>query len=117
MITKLPSRHWHQLEEIFQTTFDSDLPDENSDAEIFVLNENGKRVGFILAENIKMVGQIYVYPEFRKDSAKNALTMVKFVQGKYQDIPVGAVASETRFEKFYKLLGMEKIEGSFFRKN
>lgn len=116
MITKLPARFWNQLNGIFREEFNSDLPEEDN-AEIFVASEGNKRVGFILAEDIKMIGQIYVYPDFRRDSAKYASQMVKYCQEHFKDIPVGTVASEARFEKLYKLLGMEKIEGSFFRKN
>jgi len=112
---KLPYQHWHTLEEIFDKEFDSDLP-ERENAEIFVINEAGKRKGFILAEDIKMIGQIYVYPDFR-NVGNTARDMVKFMVERYKGIPVGTLASEPRFESLYKRLGMQKIEGSLFRKN
>ncbi len=118
MIKLLPPRFWHQLEDIFQDEFDSDLPDVNSDAEIFMSANDGKRTGFILVEPVKMIGQIYIYPEFREQNvAKNAGEMVKFMQKRYDGTPVGCVASEPRFEKLYRRLGMEKIDGVFYRKN
>jgi hypothetical protein len=116
MITILPARHWHQLEDIFDREFDSDLP-EAQNAEIFMATDKGKRTGFILAEDIKMVGQIYVYPDFRKESARYAGQMVRFCQERYQGKSVATLASEPRFEKLYRLLGMQKIDGTVFRKN
>lgn len=118
-ITLLPPRHWHQLEGIFNDEFDSDLPDAQGDAEIFMSTDGGKRTGFILAEQVTLIGQIYVYPEFReKNVARNARDLVKFMQDRYQGkMPVGAVASEARFGKLYRLLGMQKIDGDFYRKN
>lgn len=116
MIKPLPSRFWNQLEGIFEDEFDSDLPEE-ANAEIFMATEGGKRTGFILAENIKMIGQIYVYPEFRKESSKHAGQMVKYCQERYKDISVATLASEARFEKLYRLLGMQRIPGVLFRKN
>jgi hypothetical protein len=114
MIKILPSRFWNQLEDIFEKEFDSDLPETG---EIFISTEGSRRTGFILVEPIRMVGQIYVYEDFRKDSVKNAMKLVKHVQNLYQGSPVGTVASEARFEKLYRLMGMDKIEGTFFRKN
>lgn len=116
MIKTLPPRFWHQLETIFGDEFDSDLP-EAENAEIFIATEGGKRIGFILAEDVKMIGQIYVYPEFRKESARHAGQMVKFCQERFKGKSVATLASEPRFEKLYRLLGMQKIPGTLFRKN
>lgn len=116
MITKLPSRFWNQLEQIFEDEFDSDLPEEEN-AEIFMATDGNKRTGFILAEDVKMIGQIYVYPDFRKESAKYAGQMVRFCQERFKGTSVATLASEPRFEKLYKLLGMQKIPGTLFRKN
>lgn len=116
MITKLPDRFWNQLEDIFDKEFDSDLP-EKENATIFMATDGSKRTGFILAEDIKMIGQIYVYPEFRKESARYAGQMVKFCQERFKGRSVATLASEPRFEKLYRLLGMQKIDGTVYRKN
>lgn len=117
MITKLPSRHWYQLKDIFDEEFDSDLPDVDSGAEIFISVENGKRTGFILAEPVIFIGQIYIYPEFReKNIASTTLSLVKSVKERYEGQSVATLASESRFEKLYKRLGLDKISGTLFRK-
>jgi len=114
-ITNLPSRHWEQLKDIFDKEFDSDLPDAG---EIYISTEQGKRKGFILAEPLMMVGQIYVYPEFRNASARTAMEMVRFMNNRFRGkMPVGCIASEARFKKLYNALDMQEIDGTFFRKN
>lgn len=117
-IFKIPSSRWHTLEKIFLEEFDSDLPDPKF-AEIYGEYENGKLKGFVLTEKIVMCGQIYVMPEFRAES--NGQTARKLVNYLVETLPdgiaVGAVASEKRFEALYRILKMQKIPGTFFRRN
>lgn len=116
-IVKLPSRHWQQLEKIFDEEFDSDLPPAEN-AEIFIANENGERLGFILKEKTEMVGLIYVYPETKKDIAKTALSLVRFIKSRAaKGTSICCVASEPRFGRLFKSLGMEKIPGDLYRIN
>lgn len=118
IITKpLKPDQYGRLKEIFARDFDSDLPlPENS--EILVAYEEGKMQGFILIETVQVIGQIYVIPEKRNNSSGIVQNMLKYIRAKVAPKSVvAAVASEKRFENLYKSLGMQLIEGKFFRKN
>lgn len=114
-IIKVPSSRWHTLEKIFEEEFNSDLPSADN-AAIYGDYEGGKLQAFILVENIKMVGQIYSMPD-----NKNRQSVQKLVNYLVETLPdgtaVGVVASEKRFEALYRLLKMQKIPGTFFRRN
>lgn len=125
MITKVISpRLWKSLkigdqtiEEVFESEFDSDLPDEKV-SDLIGVYEEGELVGFVLAEKIEMVGLIYVEPSRRNFSSQIARNLIRYLRDKIPDgVSVGAVASERRFEALYRSLGMQKIAGTFFRRN
>jgi hypothetical protein len=117
LVKKLKPEQYGRLKQVFNDVFDSDLPlPHNSD--IFAAFEDGKVVGFILAEDVKMLGQIYVSPEKRSEGTEITMKLLKEVRERYEGKEnVAAVASETRFEKLYRALKMEKISGTIFRRN
>lgn len=115
-IIKIPPGRWEKdLKEIFNKTFDSDLPHPDS-ADIYgTYNAAGRIQTFILVEKILLVGQIYSAPgENDRHSVKK---LVDYIVNTLPDKVVGAVASEKRFEGLFRLLGMTRIDGTFFRRN
>lgn len=77
--------------------------------------EDGHLKGFVLAEKIFMVGQIFTVGDGKAEYAK---ALIDHLQAKYPPgISVATVASETRFEKLFKSLGMDRISGTLFRRN
>lgn len=118
-VTKLPSRHWTQLQSVFEDEFNSDLPN-GSNAEIRIANDKGARKGFILTEQVKMVGQIYIYPDFRgRESMRTVMQLINSIKkdAKADKQSICTVASEKRFRRLYKSLGMEEIPGDIYRIN
>jgi hypothetical protein len=118
VVKQLPSDNWKKLKDIFNNEFDSDLPDPKT-AEIVVAYENGVMVGFVLLEKVLIVGQIYVIPSQRlKNNSGIVRNLIRYVRDKVpQGLSVAAVASDIRFEALFKSLGMQKIVGTFFRRN
>lgn len=117
VVRKLSPEKFARLRHVFDGEFDSDTPIPDN-SEIFAAFEDGKMVGFVLAENIVLLGQIYVVPERREKSGGIVQNLLKFLQVRYDGREtVGAVASERRFEALYRAFGMQKILGTFFRKN
>lgn len=117
VVRKLSPEKFDRLRRVFDDEFDSDLPIPDN-SEIFGAFENGKMVGFVLAERVVMIGQIYVVPEKRENSSGIVKNLLKFLQNRFDGREVvGAVASERRFEALYRAFGMQKILGTFFRKN
>lgn len=114
-IRKLEKQEWLALIPVFDKVFDSDMPDFDH-GEIYGIFEDGKCVSFILIEDVKMVGQ--VWSRNPKNNSNYVKSLLKFVREK---IPakqsVAAVASEPRFEMLFRTLGMQKIEGTLFRRN
>jgi hypothetical protein len=117
LVKKLKPEQYGRLKGIFSDEFDSDLPEPQT-SDIFAAFEDGKVVGFINCEIVRVIGQIWVEPDKRKDSTEITMKLLREVRDRYEGKEnVAAVASESRFEKLYKVLGMEKIPGTLFRRN
>lgn len=117
-IEKIPASLFSAFSGVFRKEFDSDAP-LPSNADIFGAFDDGDQlVGFVLAERLVMVGQIWTAPQFRDNSTEIVAPLVRTLRDKYDGKEnVGAVASEPRFRKLFENLGMEKIDGEFYRKN
>lgn len=117
VVKKLKPEQYSRLTDIFREDFDSDVPlPQNSD--IFAAFEDGKMVGFVLAEDIKMVGQIWTLPKYRNNSIEIVAPLIRTMRDEFDGKEVvGTIASEPRFGKLFENLGMQKIDGEFYRKN
>ena len=109
--------NFDDLEQVFAEEFESDVPlPENT--EIFGLFDGDELLSFVVAEKIILLGQLYVAPEHRKMALTIAKKMLNFLQSRYDGKEVvGAVASERRFEPLFEAYGMQRIDGTFHRKN
>jgi hypothetical protein len=116
-IVEVPPERFEDFTAIFDAEFDSDPPREGH-SRIFACFDGDEPVGFIHAENFVLLGQLYVVPEKRNSTTSVVQAMLNFVQERFDGKAcVGAVASEERFERLFAAYGMQKIEGSFHRKN
>lgn len=115
IIKKIPPSQWHKIEKTFTDVFDSDMPDKKNGT-FYGYYENGKLEAFVLTEKIIIVGQIYSYKD--KNNGHAIKKLVDYITDLLpKGTSVGAVASETRFEGLFRLLKMQKITGTFFRRD
>ncbi len=114
-VRKLSIDEWVPLIDVFETVFDSDMPNPKH-GEIYGIFEEGKCVSFILLEDVKFIGQIW--SRYPKNNTSYVKTLIRWVREKIPEKQtVAAVASEPRFEMLYRTLGMDKIAGTLFRRN
>jgi hypothetical protein len=114
-IRKLRPIEYVPLVGVFDKVFDSDVaPPEHSD--VYGVIEDGKIEAFVLAEQVIVIGQIWSRQP--KKSTSFIKTLIKFVREKIpSNQTVAAVASDPRYEMLYRTLGLEKVDGTFFRRN
>lgn len=114
-IRELSPDTWKHFEDIFREEFGSDLPPETH-AQFFGIYDDDSFKGFILCEDVKFIGQIFMF-DASDDGAKYARALISHVRHSISpDQSVATVASEPRFEKLFRSLGMQKIAGILFRR-
>jgi hypothetical protein len=117
LIKKLKPEQYSRLKDIFSDEFDSDVPLAHN-SEIFAAYDGPKLVGFVLAEDVKMLGQIWVAPEKRSEGTEITMKLLRELRGRFEGKEnVAAVASEPRFGKLYKALGLVALPGTIYRRN
>jgi hypothetical protein len=114
-IRKLRPNEWIPLIGIFDKTFNSDMPSPEH-GEIIGVFENGRLEAFLLMENIVMIDQ--VWSRSPKKNPQYIKSLVRYVRNKVPDNQTVATVSDgKRFEILFRLLGMERIAGTLFRRN
>ncbi len=115
---ELPPAKFELLRGIFEGEFNSDPPDKDH-ARVFVcVDDDGEPVGFVHAEVAIILGQLYVVPSRRNSTLSITQSLLSFLRKRFDGkATVAAVASEPRFEKLFESYGMQKIPGTFHRKN
>lgn len=113
-VREIKPEAWAGLAELFVGEFDSALPHAEFGRFLGVYEE-GKLKAFVLAERVIQIGQICSVGDGKPEYVK---ALIDHLQEAYPPgISVATVASEPRFEKLYKSLGMERIPGSLWRRN
>jgi hypothetical protein len=112
-IRELTNEESEKLAGIFQNVFDSDLPPENHSTYYGAFGDDGELKGFVLAENVCWVGQIY---NLDPDNPIYPIALVRHMDKITKDQAVVTVASKEKFGKFFETMGMEKIEGTLYRR-
>lgn len=112
-VRKLKPEEWKTFGNIFRDIFNSDLPPEAHTIFYGAFDELGELQGFLLAEEVRFFGQAFSF----KDDPRAISALVQFAR---QDTPdkqsVAAVASEKRFEPLFEKLGLERIDGTLYRR-
>lgn len=115
MIELLDPKEWHKLDSIFESEFNSAIPDSQH-ASIIADVEDGELRGFIVVESLVWVGQIYIAPNHRG----NGLTrkFIRHIEDKTRKAcrSVITIASEPRFEKLFQRKKMRKVGCAVYRK-
>ena len=112
-VRKLKPEEWKTFEGIFRNIFNSDLPPAAHSVFYGAFDEIGELQGFLLAEEVRFFGQVFSF----KDDPRAIAALVQHAR---QDTPdsqsVALVASEKRFEPLLERLGLERIEGTLYRR-
>lgn len=113
-VKEIKPEAWAGLAEFFHEEEAGDLPHGEFGTFLGVY-EDDKLKGFVLAEKVILIGQICTVGNNKPEYVK---ALIDHLQKEYPPgITVASVASESRYERLYKSLGMQKMLGSFWRRN
>jgi hypothetical protein len=114
-IRKLQAHEWLPLIGVFDKTFGSDIGSPKHGTIVGVF-EDGKIEAFLLMENIVMIDQ--VWSRTPKNNTRYIKSLIRWVRERVPETQTVATMSDgKRFEILFRLLGMQKIAGTFFRRN
>lgn len=117
MVKLLSADERESIRDIFETTFDSALPDEEQ-ANIIGYVEDGEIKACVTAEVLFRTDMWYVSPEHRKTTkgAKMIAAMIRFL---FKYVPAGhsviVIADNDRKASLLTRLGFREIQGRTFR--
>lgn len=113
---KLLEDERYVLKPVFETVFQSEVPDKEQ-ANILAVVEDNKVVAFVTSEVLIRVGLVWVHPKRR--GMKGMKAVRQLLRETARSIPKGAsviaIASEDRFKEICEKNGMREVEGAVFR--
>lgn len=114
-VREIAPEAWAALKDIFRAECNSSLPHAKFAKFFGAYDENGNLKAWVLAENVVVIGQLFTVGDGKTEYVQ---ALISHLQEQHPPgISVATVASETRFERLFKSLGMERISGTLFRRN
>lgn len=117
MVKLLTAEEREKLRDIFETVFDSELPDEEQ-ANIIGYVEDGEIKACVTAEVLFRTDMWYVSPRHRK-TTKGAKMIAEMIRFLFRYVPTGhsviVFADDDRKASLLTRLGFREIKGRTFR--